>query len=185
MKAEATGFESERQKNRLFWLQMSKTVLLVDDDPEFLSALSPLLNTAGYSVITAKDAKEARSVLDDHRVFINAAIIDLELPEIGGFQIIGELARAQKRPIPIMAVTGRLQRRSFGSGRVSGRKNLHSQAKARPTAHPDSRWPKSPDVQTAGSTDLKPCRIPDQFIENESWRLASASIGQSLNSRND
>src|SRR6266550_9099946 len=85
---------------------MPKTVLLVDDDPEFLSALSPLLNTAGYSVITAKDAKEARSVLDDHRVFINAAIIDLELPEIGGFQIIGELARAQKRPIPIMAVTG-------------------------------------------------------------------------------
>ena len=85
---------------------MPKTVLLVDDDPEFLSALSPLLNTAGYSVITAKDAKEARSVLDDHRVFINAAIIDLELPEIGGFQIIGELARVQKRPIPIMAVTG-------------------------------------------------------------------------------
>jgi DNA-binding response OmpR family regulator len=84
---------------------MSKTVLLVDDDPEFLSALSPLLNTAGYSVITAKDAKEARSVLDDHRVFIDAAIIDLELPEIGGFHIIGELARAQKRPIPIMAIT--------------------------------------------------------------------------------
>ena len=45
-------------------------------------------------------------VLDDPRVFINAAIIDLELPEIGGFQIIGELARMQKRPIPIMAVTG-------------------------------------------------------------------------------
>ena len=85
---------------------MPKTVLLVDDDPEFLTALSPLLNTAGYSVITAKDAKEARSVQDDHRVFISAAIIDLELPEIGGFQIIGELARTQKRPIPIMAVTG-------------------------------------------------------------------------------
>ena len=62
---------------------MSKTVLLVDDDPEFLSALSPLLNTAGYSVITAK-----------------------ELHEIVGFQIIGELARVQKKPIPIMAVTG-------------------------------------------------------------------------------
>jgi DNA-binding response OmpR family regulator len=102
----ATSVESERQKKRLFWLQISQTVLLVDDDPEFLSALSPLLNTAGYSVITAKGAKEARSVLDDHRIFINAAIIDLELPEIGGFQIIGELASAQKRPIPIMAVTG-------------------------------------------------------------------------------
>jgi DNA-binding response OmpR family regulator len=71
-----------------------------------LSALSPLLTTAGYSVITAKNAREARSVLDDRRVFINAAIIDLELPEIGGFQIIGELARIQKNPIPIMAITG-------------------------------------------------------------------------------
>jgi len=83
---------------------MSKTVLLVNDDPEFLSVLSPLPNTAGYSVITAKDAREARSVLDSHQEFINAAIIDLELPEIGGFQIIGELARVQRKPIPITGV---------------------------------------------------------------------------------
>jgi CheY-like chemotaxis protein len=94
-----------RDKNT-FLTPMSKTVLLVDDDPEFLCTLSPLLNTAGYSVITAKDAREARSVLDDQREFISAAIVDLELPETGGFQIIGELARIQKRPIPIMAITG-------------------------------------------------------------------------------
>ena len=116
---------------------MSKTVLLVDDDPEFLSALSPLLNTEGYSVITAKDASEARSILDDPQESINAAIIDLELPEIGGFQIIGELARVQKPPIPIMAVTGVYNDVQFGSSGVSGRENLHSQAEARSTAHPD------------------------------------------------
>ncbi len=83
---------------------MSKTVLLVDDDPDFLSALSPLLKAAGYSVITAKDAKEVNSTLEGYQV--NAAIIDLDLPEIGGLQIIGQLTKLQQRPIRIMAITG-------------------------------------------------------------------------------
>jgi CheY-like chemotaxis protein len=85
---------------------VSKTVLVVDDDPKFLSDLSSLLNAEGYSTIAAKDGREAKYALDSHRVLFNAAIIDLALPEIGGFQIIGELARTQRRPIPLMAITG-------------------------------------------------------------------------------
>src|ERR1700688_4944927 len=85
-------------------ISIAKTVLVVDDDPKFLSALSSLLKDAGYIVITAKDAKDVNSALEGYQV--NAAIIDLDLPEIGGLQVIGQLARPGKRPIPIMAITG-------------------------------------------------------------------------------
>ena len=83
---------------------MSKTVLVVDDDPKFLSTLSSLLKDAGYIVITAKEAKAVNLALESYQV--NAAIIDLDLPEIGGLQIIGQLARHGKPPIAIMAITG-------------------------------------------------------------------------------
>jgi len=56
---------------------MSKTVLVVDDDPKFLSAFSSLLKDAGYIVITAKDAKDVNLALEGYQV--NAAIIDLDL----------------------------------------------------------------------------------------------------------
>jgi DNA-binding response OmpR family regulator len=85
---------------------MSKNVLVVDDDPAFLSELSGQLKTAGYSVIAAKDGSEAIFALGRDQVKIDAAIIDLALPEIGGFQLIGELTRVQKRMIPVIAITG-------------------------------------------------------------------------------
>jgi CheY-like chemotaxis protein len=86
--------------------RMSKVVLVVDDDPAFLSDLSQVLTSAGYSVITARNGREAILALDRDQANIGAAIIDLALPEIGGFQIIGELTKVQKRPIPLVAITG-------------------------------------------------------------------------------
>jgi len=85
---------------------MSKTVLVVDDDPTFLSELSSVLNAEGYFTVAAKNEREAKLALESHSVSFDAAIIDLALPETGGFQIIGDLARAQNPPIPLMAVTG-------------------------------------------------------------------------------
>ena len=84
---------------------MSKTVLVVDDDPAFLSALSQSLNDVGYSVVTARDGREAMEVIGNCPS-LDAAIVDLALPDIGGFQIIAELGKVQKSPIPLLAVTG-------------------------------------------------------------------------------
>ena len=83
---------------------MSKTILVVDDDPQFLSALTPLLVEAGYQTITAKDGNEALHTLESAPV--DAAIIDLGLPEVGGFQVIGAMGKIGKSPIPLIAITG-------------------------------------------------------------------------------
>jgi CheY-like chemotaxis protein len=86
---------------------VSKNILVVDDDPGFPSELSGQLKTAGYSVITAKDGREAIVALE--REIKRRSTPRLSIwpwPEIGGFQFIGELTRVQKRMIPIIAITG-------------------------------------------------------------------------------
>lgn len=86
---------------------MSKTVLVVDDDDAFLAELSELLKAAGYAIVAAKDGGEAILAMEKHKGRIDGAIIDLALPEIGGFHVIGELTKANgKNPIPLLAVTG-------------------------------------------------------------------------------
>lgn len=111
---------------------MSRTILVVDDDPEFLSALSELLRAAGYSIIAAKDGREAIVAIGNYQYIIAAAIIDLALPEIGGFQVIAELAKVQKRIIPLMAITGAysevyLEVAQYLGARVSIRKPLRGE----------------------------------------------------------
>jgi len=84
---------------------MPKTILVVDDDPQFLAALTPLLWEAGFTTITAKDGKEAEAKLQGG-VVIDGAIVDLELPEVGGFQVIAKICAAGDKSLPVVAVTG-------------------------------------------------------------------------------
>ena len=54
------------------------TILVVDDDADFLRDLSSALSDSGYRVVNAGDGQEALEVLEKTR--IDAIIIDLVLP---------------------------------------------------------------------------------------------------------
>jgi len=84
---------------------LARTILIVDDDPEFLSALSSLLAQTGYEIRTAMSGGEALAFLDSG-VFIDGVIIDLVMPVLGGLSLIGRIAKIQKLPVPIIAVSG-------------------------------------------------------------------------------
>ena len=59
-----------------------KTVLLVDDDPRFLSALADALHQYGYATVTAHDGDEALTMIASQRT-LDAAIVDLAMPTVG------------------------------------------------------------------------------------------------------
>jgi len=84
---------------------MSKTILVVDDDPQFLSELKPILEHAGFRTVIAVDGDQALATVETG-CQIDAAIVDLALPTVGGFQVIGALCKPGIRQIPIVAVTG-------------------------------------------------------------------------------
>jgi DNA-binding response OmpR family regulator len=79
-------------------------VLVVDDDPIFAELAATSLLAAGYEVATAADGVEALETLD--RESFQAAIVDLSMPRIDGFRLIGLVRGAQRfRSLAIIVVT--------------------------------------------------------------------------------
>jgi PAS domain S-box-containing protein len=61
-----------------------ETILLVDDEPDYVLTTSGLLASANYSVITALNGKEALDLYEKRREEIKLVILDLIMPEMGG-----------------------------------------------------------------------------------------------------
>lgn len=80
------------------------TILLVDDDPVFLASVARMLVAAGYGVVQATDGVQAVGVLEKQHDEIALAIVDLALPGINGFEIIGAISR-RPTAIKIIATT--------------------------------------------------------------------------------
>jgi DNA-binding response OmpR family regulator len=77
--------------------------LIVEDHSDTLRVLSLLLGRCGYQTVTAKDAGEARSLLDEMQ--IDVLISDLGLPDGDGLDLVQEAK--QKQPLKAIALTGR------------------------------------------------------------------------------
>jgi two-component system cell cycle sensor histidine kinase/response regulator CckA len=72
-------------------------VLLVDDEPLVLTAVSQMLRSIGYEVITARDGKEGFQLFLEHRSALVAVVCDAVMPRESGpelLQRIGEIAPA-------------------------------------------------------------------------------------------
>jgi two-component system response regulator VanR len=69
------------------------TILVVDDDPRFLNAAEQMLVAAGYLVLRAANGKQAVDVLEKKHSEIDLIIVDLALPDINGFELIGAVSR--------------------------------------------------------------------------------------------
>jgi CheY-like chemotaxis protein len=79
-------------------------VLIVDDDPVFISQLTTILVERGYLVLGAKDGQAALGLLNQHELNFSLAIIDVFLPMASGFELIAKLS-VNKRNLKIIAVS--------------------------------------------------------------------------------
>jgi CheY-like chemotaxis protein len=82
-----------------------RTILVVDDDPNFLGQTEELLSAAGYRVLQASDGIRAVQLLEQLRGCIDLAIVDLALPGLNGFELIGALSR-RPNSVKIIATSG-------------------------------------------------------------------------------
>jgi two-component system alkaline phosphatase synthesis response regulator PhoP len=83
---------------------MSKKVLVVDDEPSIVTLLQYNLQQAGYDVITANDGEEGmqKAVREQPDLMI----LDLMLPKMDGMEVCKQL-RQQKIMIPILMLTAK------------------------------------------------------------------------------
>ena len=85
---------------------MVEKILLVDDDPDILDALSMILEAKGYQVVTALDGVEGLANLKAEKP--DLLILDLLMPKMDGFAVCKELQDprwSKFRNIPILILT--------------------------------------------------------------------------------
>ncbi|MGA2271867.1 MAG: AAA family ATPase [Bryobacteraceae bacterium] len=79
------------------------TVLLVDDNRELLRFLERLMADAGWTLLTAESATEAKRLMQEHK--LNAALLDYMLPDGNGVELGVEFLRAEPHML-IIVMTG-------------------------------------------------------------------------------
>lgn len=77
-------------------------VLIVDDDVELVGLLRFALETAGYEVVTAFDGQQALDVVS--RVAPDLVVLDVNLPQRDGFEVLRTLRRSSDVPVMMLTV---------------------------------------------------------------------------------
>ncbi|RRJ91079.1 response regulator [Flavobacterium macacae] len=82
-----------------------KRVLIVDDDPRNIFALSATLRARSYDCISCTSAEEALRILKSEEN-INAVLIDMMMPEMDGYEAIPLIKKIESRKgTPVISVT--------------------------------------------------------------------------------
>jgi CheY-like chemotaxis protein len=91
-----------------------KKILLVDDEPAVLFALSEALTDRrrGIQVVTAADGREAIAALETQPVHL--VVTDLRMPHVDGFELLAHLRRTHPG-LPVILMTG------FGTAETASR----------------------------------------------------------------
>ena len=85
---------------------MNEKILVVDDDPDILDAVTMILESQGYQVFTARDGVEGLANLKAENP--DLMILDLMMPKMDGFAVCKELQDprwSKYKGIPILILT--------------------------------------------------------------------------------
>ncbi|MCB2218363.1 sigma-54-dependent transcriptional regulator [Desulfofustis glycolicus] len=78
------------------------TILVVDDEPNYLIVLSELLRDEGFEVYTAPDGREALAVVRD--VDLDLVVTDMQMPGMDGMALLEEIKDFNK-DLPVVIIT--------------------------------------------------------------------------------
>jgi DNA-binding response OmpR family regulator len=87
-------------------MQTRAKILVVDDDPDILMAISAVLEAHTHQVVTACDGEEGLVKLKEERP--DLMILDLLMPKMDGFAVLKELQdprRSKYSNIPVLILT--------------------------------------------------------------------------------
>lgn len=102
--------------------QPSRRILVADDDPAILRLVTAIVEKEGYTVVPARDGREAYKMLQGDADFV-AGIFDVVMPHIQGPELVRYM-KTEKRlmKIPVMMMTAeqnpKLSSDSFSAGAV-------------------------------------------------------------------
>ncbi|MBY0495239.1 MAG: response regulator transcription factor [Cyanobacteria bacterium] len=83
---------------------MPARILIVDDEPNILGTLAPLLRTRGYDVFTAMNGRTAIESVDRDKP--DLIVLDLGLPDIDGVEVCRDVRETLSVPIIVLSARG-------------------------------------------------------------------------------
>ena len=103
--------------------QISKRVLIADDDPATRSLLAAAVTSEGYAAVVVHDGRAAYKILQSDADF-TAALFDMNMPGLNGIDIIRHMGTEKRlRRIPVMLMTADKglegMSKSFAAGAVA------------------------------------------------------------------
>jgi two-component system KDP operon response regulator KdpE len=83
---------------------MAARILVVDDEPNIIGTLAPLLRRQGYDVTSAMTGRAALEAVERDRP--DLIVLDLGLPDINGVEVCTEVRRSSHVPIIVLSARG-------------------------------------------------------------------------------
>ncbi len=80
-----------------------RRVLIIDDSEAVRRQVAQTLEPAGYDVVEASDGFEGLSVIKSAGPAL--VLCDLNMPRMGGMEMLAELSRSQPVPVMVMLTT--------------------------------------------------------------------------------
>lgn len=85
---------------------MTRTVLLVDDEPNIVLSLQFLIEQAGYQALVARDGEAALRAIEEHKP--DLVLLDVMLPKRDGFDVCEAIrAKPEWNDIRIVMLTAK------------------------------------------------------------------------------
>jgi len=78
------------------------TILVVDDEPNYLIVLSELLKEEGFEVMTAESGEDGRKIVEEND--LDLVITDMRMPGMDGLQLLNAI-KEFNRDLPVIMIT--------------------------------------------------------------------------------
>jgi two-component system KDP operon response regulator KdpE len=83
---------------------MAVRILVVDDEPNILATVAPLLRGRGYEVVSAMSGRAALDTFDREKP--DLLLLDLGLPDISGIDVCRQIRQTSSTPILVLSARG-------------------------------------------------------------------------------
>ena len=83
---------------------MPSRILIVDDEPNILGTVSPLLRARGYEVFSAMSGRAGLDAVERDKP--DLIVLDLGLPDMDGVDVCRQMRQATSVPILVLSARG-------------------------------------------------------------------------------
>ena len=83
---------------------MPPRILIVDDEPNIIATVSPLLRARGYDVLSAVSGRSGLDALDREKP--DLVVLDLGLPDVDGIDVCRQVRQVSNVPIVVLSARG-------------------------------------------------------------------------------